>query len=436
MHSSVMTTQSSITLHGDMDMDMDFHTYTNECDQPSNNRYLVNGCTDIAVKRLVMTLIYYTQLDIQSSKRHQRIFIAFINDIYKDCLVDYAHLVQKHKHSEAINEALKEKKLFGMCDVIKCPFASRHQSRHTIKTNVSKLTIDAVVHFYSQLMCCLHLYSVHLFEYGSRMAGSNGTDTNNENQEDENGYCDKTFARVSRIINEQQHNTFKIQTATEGSGTVYLDEVVRYLLLSSKRDKESAIRKVGKFLVSEQYDSDSIKADVKHDVEGNIALHMDDKEAFEAFARFVKGTELYNSTTVKVKSDMGTKNAKALKTCNAVDKWHIIIKYGTKHGEDLLIWSDLSGLYGFYGFKLDGYQIETATKYKIETTKYWWMAKSLREMIELYGDEYLSGFPCGWLSDLKEEDEVLWNLGVMEHWGIEFETISGRILQRSYASKS
>eukprot|EP01083_Nonionella_stella_P135723 412854_1 len=49
-----------------------------------------------------------------------------------------------------------------------------------------------------------------------------------------------------------------------------------------------------------------------------------------------------------------------------------------------------------------------STKYKIETTKYWWMAKSLREMIELYGDEYLSGFPCGWLSDLKEEDEVLW----------------------------
>eukprot|EP01083_Nonionella_stella_P317892 1159456_1 len=79
-------------------------TCDQECDDP------IAGCMQL--KRLVVALMYYGQLDVQNSAHAQAIFLAFIREVYKDILDDYTHLVKKHNNLEDINNALKEEKVF------------------------------------------------------------------------------------------------------------------------------------------------------------------------------------------------------------------------------------------------------------------------------------------------------------------------------------
>eukprot|EP01084_Bolivina_argentea_P154348 269076_1 len=145
---------------------------------------------------------YARTLDVPNSKHGQAIFIPVINDIYEHCLDDYVHLVKKHQNLEAINKALKEMNVFGSCDVQKCAFTLRHQSRHTINTKVSKICDDATVRFYVQLLDSLHFYLIHLFECGFRAEQVRTSDTDDHKQRadtaDHNTYFDKSLARVSK----------------------------------------------------------------------------------------------------------------------------------------------------------------------------------------------------------------------------------------------
>eukprot|EP01083_Nonionella_stella_P072168 194396_1 len=136
--------------------------------------------------------------------------------------------------------------------------------------------MDASVQFYSQLMDSLHFYLLHLFECGLRTPKvTPNDDDNDDKKEDHDQYFDKKFSRVSRMVNERHHirlsfgrfktNTkFNIQaaaTADESSNTVYMDEVVRYLLYSEV--EEDTIRKFTQFISFHQYDLDSTTEDIK-----------------------------------------------------------------------------------------------------------------------------------------------------------------------------
>ena len=107
-----MSEQPTKKLYDKMDLRIFGVKYQRKCDQKCKDP--IEGC--VAVKRLIVTLSYYSRLDIQNSKDGQDIFIAFINDIYPHCLDDFAHLVNKHTNLEEINKALKEKKLFRNCN--------------------------------------------------------------------------------------------------------------------------------------------------------------------------------------------------------------------------------------------------------------------------------------------------------------------------------
>eukprot|EP01083_Nonionella_stella_P248199 859586_1 len=571
-----MSTQATKKLYDDMDLTIfgceDAQQCDQECDDP------IAGC--IVVKRLVVTVMYYGQLNVQNSADSQAIFMAFINEVYKDILDDYAHLVKKHNNLEDINKALKEKKVFGACDATKCSFTSRHQSRHTTNTKPSKTSMDAVVHFYAQVVDSLHFYLLHLFECGFRMEQASPNDIDDHKQAaaavDPNTYFDKTLARVSKLINARQHirmafnvvqnnSKFNIQAAgAVSSDALYMDEAVRYVLLPRKNIDENAIRKFWKFLASQQYDSESIKRDIKHGLTGNIALNIDDKEAFMALVEFVKATELrsssfnvglpfyywpeyqtmddfdanrnsgnlndhggykiselfvpqrhanfkeeirnykfidmdaYETTMVKVNAFMATESVKALKACTEIKGsiTFIVLQYGIQHGDPILprhllslfFYTDFTDLCTDFSATFRAIkQFEQLSSIKARNSKYWWMAKSLREMVELYGVArrrdrgglkgpfycgisavmpfpefevrlcgptstskqietainfatrkgvvvqlknnvayhlYLSGFACGWLSDFKEEDEVLFMGG---HFRIKIESV--RILR-------
>eukprot|EP01083_Nonionella_stella_P235457 827935_1 len=246
-----MSDQPTKKLYDEMDLRIFGQQGRQKCDQDCDDP--IEGC--IVVKRLVVALAYYSRLDVQNSKEGQQIFIAFIKECYPHILEDYAHLVNKHTNLETINNALRTKKVFDVCEVTKCACSTRHQSRETTKQ--SERPMDGIVQFYSQLMDSLHFYLLHLFDCGLRTPNvtANDDDDDDDTNEDHDQYFDKQFARVSRIVNERDHirssfGRFKTNTkfnmqapaATgESSNTVYMDEVVRCLLYAQV--KEDTIRK-------------------------------------------------------------------------------------------------------------------------------------------------------------------------------------------------
>eukprot|EP01083_Nonionella_stella_P173475 598520_1 len=571
-----MSDQPTKKLYDEMDLRIFGQQGRQKCDQDCDDP--IEGC--IVVKRLVVALAYYSHLDVQNSKDGQHIFMAFINDVYPHILEDYAHLVKKHTNLEAINNALRAKKVFDVCEVAKCACTARHQSRETTKP--SEQSSDAIVQFYSQLMDSLHFYLLHLFECGLRTPNvTPNDDDNDDKKEDHDQYFDKQFARVSRMVNERHHirlsfgrfktNTkFNIQAAAatdESSNTVYMDEVVRYLLYSEV--EEDTIRQFAQFVAFHEYDVDSMTEDIKQASPGNIAVNIGDAEVIKALAEFVQASELRSSSfnigltfyywpeyekmdafdantnssnlndhggyevrdlfvkrrhvsfkeeimayafvsmakyeviMTKVKEYLKTNSVKQIKAYNESGEWNlnIVLKYGIPHGSvlfsrhllALFLYTDCTDLCTHFSatFRANK-QYEALSAIKARNSKYWWMAKSLREMVELYGDRkewdddedewigfkgpfycglsavmpfpefevrlcgptstsyqietainfagkegvvvqldnmeyshgYLSGFPCAWLSDFKEEDEVLFMGG---HYRIKIESV--RILK-------
>eukprot|EP01083_Nonionella_stella_P257467 881273_1 len=440
-----------------------------QCDDP------INGC--IVVQRLVVMLSYYQKLNVQNSIDSQAIFMTFINDIYTNILDDYSHLVKEHNNDlEAINKVLKEQKVFEACDVTKCRFTSRHQSRNTMNA-MKKRSMDPVVQFYAELLDSIHFYLIHLFECGLRTERVNPNDTydRKEAAAEHNMYYDQAVTRISKIMNERQdirftfnrlnNNSSKFNikaAAVESSEIIYMDEAVRYLV--SCGIDENAIRNLWKFLAAQEYDMDSIKEDIKHGLAhaGNIAVNIADKDAVAILCEFVEATELrsssfdiglafyywpeyetmdvdtftsqwninnhggykiselfvpqrhttfkeeiqnymlidmaaYEKTMVKVRAYMMTNEAKKHCVWNKNDTHGIcvVLKYEFQHGAPLLprhllalcLYTDFTDLCThFSGTFRATKQFEQLSSIRARNSKYWWMAKSLRETVELYGE--------------------------------------------------
>eukprot|EP01083_Nonionella_stella_P229972 813381_1 len=557
----------------DIDLSIFVSKESRECNQMCDDP--IFGCMQL--KKLIVTLMYYQHLDVQHNANSQAIFIAFINDVYNDILEDYAHLVKKHNNLEDINKALKSIKVFAACDVTKCLFTSRHQSPTESRHSMNTTTImDPVVQFYVKLIDSLHFYLVHLFECGLRTVRPNPDTVDTD--ECKQAYVDTELTRISRMVHErrdirlafnrlQSISKFNIQTAVGSSDTLYMDEAIRYLLLSPKNINihENAIRKVYQFLTSQQYDSESLKGDIKHGLASHIASNID-KDVFESLAEFVKATELrsssfnigltfyywpeyanvkvmntdqynvndhggyavselcvpkkyatfkdeilnytsigvvqYDGTLIKVKKYMETESIKSIKAFNeGSDGSFVMLRYNIRHGDPILprhlaalfLYTDFTDLCTNFSSTFRAIkQFEPLWSIKTRNSNYWWMSKSLRELVELFGERMeldsewnytgltdgpfycglttvmpfpefevrlcgptsttyqieiavnfagsegiivqlnntvayhynLSGFRCGWLSDFKEEDEVLFMGG---HYRIKIESV--RILK-------
>eukprot|EP01083_Nonionella_stella_P109603 319788_1 len=305
-----MSDHDTKKIYADLNFDIFGKKGDEQCDQNCNDP--LAGC--VMVKRLVISLAFYSRLDIQNSKADQDKFIAFINEVYNDILDDYAHLVREHRNLEAITEALKTNALLPICDVTKCIFTSRHYAQ--LPNTITTIDIDRTVQFYSQIMDSFHFYVQHMFECGLRTERPQPND-NDQKQDDSVG---TEFARIARMTNERQHirssfsrfkdNTkFNLQTSTHVSvhkeatspDKAYIDEMFRYLLFSSKGIDEIAIRNVWKFLTAHQYDSDSIKADIKCGLSGNIASGMSVKDIFKEKGSWIYALWSKSSTKLEQK---------------------------------------------------------------------------------------------------------------------------------------
>eukprot|EP01083_Nonionella_stella_P290695 989121_1 len=104
----------------------------------------------------------------------------------------------------------------------------------------------------------------------------------------------------------------------------------------------------------------------------------------------------YDTIMVKVKAYLETKSVKAVKAFIGDIKLH----YGIEDGEPLLprllvalfFYTDFTDLCTHFSATFRATkQFEQLSSIKARNSKYWWMAKSLRELVELYGDHGISG---------------------------------------------
>eukprot|EP01083_Nonionella_stella_P035993 98196_1 len=397
-----MSAQSTQKLYDDMDLNLFVCDNLQECDQECDDP--IAGC--MVLQRLVLMVIYYGRLDVQNNADTQAIFIAFINEVYKNILDDYAHLVNEHKNLETINDTLKAQKLFGKCDPAKCSFALRHRSHRIMRTKVSKNSMDPIVHFYAKLVDSLHFYFIHLFDYGLRTEKASPNDTDDDQKEDR--YFDKEFERVSKMVNERQHVGSTHSTPPLSRFAVGLDDKT-----TDRRPRATDLHNSGfniglSFYYWPEYETiDEFEGNTsQYNVNDHNGYKIGDLFVAQRHGSFKEESMCYQFITMaafemtmtKVKAYMATKGVKALKAWNEGDvDMCIVLKYGIKHGQPLLprhllallFYTDFTELCTHFSATFRATkQFEQLSSIKERNSHYWWMAKSLRETVELYGERY------------------------------------------------
>eukprot|EP01084_Bolivina_argentea_P043228 79653_1 len=123
-----------------------------------NNNYKQCG----SITRLLLSLKYYSTLNITENDNDAESFRKFMNDVYYELINDYIHFNNKHTNElEHINSDLTNDKA---CQITTCIFTSRH---HNTKTN-KKNNLDDIMNFYMQTMDSLHFYLFHCYDVGIR----------------------------------------------------------------------------------------------------------------------------------------------------------------------------------------------------------------------------------------------------------------------------
>lgn len=124
--------------------------------QPKCNQW--NDC--LSIKRIMAAMEYYSALNVHdSNKDNLEIFASFISDVYNtQFLDDFSHLLIEHDSDlHSINETLP------ICSIKTCSFSHRH---HQSKTNQDLADIN--LRFWAQTMDSCHFHLFHLFECGLR----------------------------------------------------------------------------------------------------------------------------------------------------------------------------------------------------------------------------------------------------------------------------
>ena len=258
-----------------------------------------------SIKRLLSSLKYYTLLQPHHHKENQDIFTKFMNDIYKErVLDDFYHLTKSHEGEiqQIMDSAINVAK-FKKCSINKCEFANRHYRVNITQESDNVNAFDSHWTLHSEIMDSLHHYIFHLFETGYRF-NEKDIDSKSDADDiiDDDEFYDKSFSKMVDIISSTRSTTAKFDRIRGGlkydivhqnqynynpemdpemkqmnSNTTYLDTLFDHLT-ASKID-EKIIKKLAKYLKDEAYDTESMDADLKIQKEkgnGNISHYMKD----------------------------------------------------------------------------------------------------------------------------------------------------------------
>eukprot|EP01084_Bolivina_argentea_P011555 21597_1 len=120
----------------------------------------VNDCT--FTKKLLVSLKYYSMLDIMNNIPNRDIFCNFIDQVYDGLFNHYTHLVNKHGND--LNE-IDASSIIKCDDVKNCNFTTRHHENN----EQDNKGLEPKLTFYKSTMDSLHFYLFHLYHCGMRI---------------------------------------------------------------------------------------------------------------------------------------------------------------------------------------------------------------------------------------------------------------------------
>lgn len=275
---------------------------------------IIDGCGYL--KRLITATIFYEKLDIINNQKDRQMFNNFILNIYQDqFLNDYNHLIKNHQYDleEIYKQIHTHYKIHIHCNHIKnCRKSFRHNQRQYTEieeqSNSDDIDSDDLLQFYALTMDSLHFYLFHLYDVGLRVMSNN-------NQQDEetksDGLIDHNFSRIHNTIQDRRKtadtyfNRFekatinkKFDLATNDTKTqsnvLFLDAMYDFISQRNKFGSFQVIEALMKYIVDEDFDTDSIKMDVtvwNGDKTGNIAANTTEIQVIEMLNDFIVSNE-------------------------------------------------------------------------------------------------------------------------------------------------
>ena len=250
-----------------------------KCNQNAVNN-LVKGCDYL--KRLSDALKCYHDNKNQNNK----LWIEFCLHIYgNQMLDDYHHLLLKHQHNLFdLKKELLNKYKFPTCLLKKCPYSQRHLNSYIAEKFNDKKLNDLILRFYEREYDSLHFNLFHLFNVGYRFKKQeHGYLKNKEHNEPQINCIDNEFAEMAQKIKcsrdkyknmfhrlkvKNRNNKYNITVQSgETDETTFIDKLFEYLQVNGIVLNELA--EIYKVIKTEEYDSDAIKEDVIHNIEGS-----------------------------------------------------------------------------------------------------------------------------------------------------------------------
>ena len=261
-----------------------------------------------SIKRLLSSLQYYHALDIKNNTKNNEVFIHFMDNIYKEQMLDdFHHLIKNHQHKleELMKYAINVYK-FNECDVTSCDYTSRHFRVGTNNDDGNKIRNkpDPNCAFYAATMDSLHLYVFHLFDLSLRTPSDVKKELNHEEKTNKNEdvYFDDNFSRLNKRASKAREATnrfnvnsskYHIKTGAQDDddfianqddimlerGTTFSDQIWEALM----EIDEIGMQKLVKYVEKEEYDSESMDIDVHlPNKDGNISKHVNNNALTKA----------------------------------------------------------------------------------------------------------------------------------------------------------
>merc|ERR1712176_1708678 len=96
-------------------------------------------------------------------------------------------------------------------------------------------------------------------------------------------------------IHGQTNSKYSLVIQAKDADTTFSDELIKHLT-DDDAIEARVIKKLFSFFKSEEYETEALKLDIAFDGNGNIALHLDDKQCIQSIAQFTKATAAKKTT--------------------------------------------------------------------------------------------------------------------------------------------
>ena len=272
-----------------------------------------------AITRLSVAMKYYQDLEIVNDKQHVKLLEKFINNVYKNMLNDYIHLVNTHNHQieDIYNEWVNDKG-FNKRQLRDCIFTSRHHEvdRHSSDNRLQSQQ-EPTLTLYQQILDSAHFYIFHIFDSGLRVM-RNMPDTDKDNNEEQMGdeYYDSDFANMRKSLQRTNVDTERFERFGSNNNSKFTiktefdvnEEMVEeidddnefretwmdllYLHLEKNDINSKTMDNFRKFVLSEQFDTDSTMIDISDLMEhGNICQFADDLRCMKFLTDYINASK-------------------------------------------------------------------------------------------------------------------------------------------------